>query len=1047
MSALALVLGSSLAIQGADREGTDYFELHVRPLLATECYACHSGQAPVVQAGLRVDSLNALLAGGNSGSALVPGSPEESLLMRVLRHEGRIRMPPAGKLTESQIGRISTWIRMGAPYPKPAEESAAEGSRATRHWALVPPKPVDPPDSGSGWGVNTIDRFVEARLARAGLKPSPEASPRTLVRRIHYDLTGLPPPPDVTEAFVRSPTAHAYADLVDSLLASDHFGERWARHWLDVVRYADEGYFGRPFPAAWTYRDWVVDAINEDLPYDRFVLYQLSADLAGVDRRHLPALGMLTLGINLPRAIELPQNLDDRIDVVTRGLLGLSVSCARCHDHKFDPITQEDYYSLYAVFLNSPDALEPVPIESLESGESGSFFRDKLAMRREWLDKFRVERLADHVRDFRKPETLARYLQAAWDSRSLSDREAETLSKEEDLNLYMLNRWRAYLNGLVGPSVEAFRDLDSTGGAQRVAERIANADSQYRWPDPQKEALRLALRGNGSPTDVPFEDFWWVQNEGDGNVMKALKWQYEAVLHEWSHRGGPRHASVVRDAKKVQPAFIFVRGNQHDKGAEVPARFLSALSGSEPFRSGSGRLELAQAIASESNPLTARVMVNRVWAHLFGEGLVRTTSDFGIRGERPTHPELLDYLASEFVADGWSVKDLIRKVVLSRTYRQSSRAHDLGVEEDPANRLLWRQNRSRLDFEALRDSMLAVAGRLDTSMGGTPFDLKAQPSSPRRTLYAYVSREHPSQLMRAFDFSNPEEHSPRRQLTTVPQQALFLMNSPFLAEQARAVAATCGETPKCVDQIHHRILGRPLEPHERREALELLAEDASNKTETERRAATRSAWLHGVARIDPSQGLVSGFRQMDYRVDERLQPAPMLPSPRTGRASLTASGGFPGDGLDSAVVRRWRAPRAMRVDVEGKLSHAMGGLSRRFNHSNGVRGWVVSNRRGVLASWTVRGGDAGTSLGNLELAEGEHLDFVVDSLGDYESDKFSWAPRIKEILPADRQDADMEPQVWSAEDDFPQSSPGRPLSPIEQYAQVLLMTNEFAFRD
>ena len=1043
LNRLAILILAAGGLLGADIDATDYFEENIRPLLVERCYACHSAESPMPQAGLRVDSRTALLKGGKSGPALIPGDPNSSRLLQLLRTTDGIRMPPTGELTEKQIGHVETWIRSGAPFP---EGPVASSWPATRHWSLVPPVATEPPLSATGWARSAIDRFVEERLGRAGLKPSREADPRRLLRRVHYDLTGLPPDPDESDRFVESPTQDAYEAIVDSLLASDRFGERWARYWLDIARYSDDGFQARPFPIAWPYRDWVVDAFNNDLPYDKFIELQLAADLMGADEGHLPALGLLTLGINMVRPTEVPINMDDRIDVVTRGFLGFSVACARCHDHKFDPIPTEDYYALYGVFLNSPNVLEPVPIQDVHSGSEAGFFREKLATRRAWLDKFRDERLADHVKEFRRPESIAKYLQVAWESRNLGNREFEALSKERNLNHYLLDRWRTYLNGLVGPSVQAFRDLDSPGGALSVAKRMAEADSLYRWPDPIREALRLALRGNGTPTDIPAEDFWWIQNEGDSNVMKSLKWQYEAVIHDWSYRGGPKHAMVVRDASDLQPAYVFVRGNQNDKGDEVKPKFLSALPGVDEFRFGSGRLELARAIASPDNPLTARVFVNRVWEHLFGEGIVRTPSDLGTRGDPPSHPELLDYLAASFVDQGWSTKELIRQIVLSRSYRQDSVDSEAGRAEDPANRLLWRQNRTRLDFEAMRDSMLSVAGRLDSGRGGAPFELKAAPSSPRRTLYAYVSREDPSALMRTFDFSNPEEHTPRRQLTTVPQQALFLMNSSFLAEQARALGATCEGRARCIDSLHRKVLGRLPSSRDRQEALEFLAEAEASLSEGTAEEQRDLTWLHGTAKLDLEAGVVREFRQMMYRVEDRLQPAPMLPAPRSGRASLHALGGYPGDDTDSAVVRRWTAPRAMRVAIAGKLDHAMGELARRFDHSNGVRGWIVSSERGALATWNVKGLEVETGIRNLDVAEGEHLDFVVDALGDYEADAFKWSPEIEEVLSAEQGRSGLEPQAWSAEEGFPPMREN-PLTPLEQYAQVLLMTNEFASRE
>ncbi len=848
------------------------------------------------------------------------------------------------------------------------------------------------------------------------------------------------------DEFERDPTEQAYREIVDSLLASEHFGERWARHWLDVVRYSDEGFQARPFAIAWSYRDWVIQAFNEDMPFDEFAKLQIAADLTVGGESHLEALGMLTLGINLPRPTDVPENIDDRIDVVTRGFLGLSVACARCHDHKFDPIPTEDYYSLYSVFLNSPGVLEPVPMESYDNDPETAFFLRKLAARRAWLDRFREERLADHVREFREPEVLAKYLQAGWETRDSGNREVEALSKERNLNLYLLNRWRTYLIGLVGPSVQAFSGLDSPGGAESIAKRMAEADSVYRWPDPETEALRLALRGIGTPTDIPVEDFWWIQNEGDSNVMKGLKWQYDAVMHDWSYRGGPKHAMVVRNAPKPQAAFVFVRGNQHDKGREVRPRFLSALPGPVRFRSQTGRLELAQAIATEENPLFARVFVNRVWRHLFGDGIVRTPSDFGLRGDTPSHPEMLDQLATEFVSGGWSVKNLIRQVVLSRTYRQSSFGSPEAARIDPDNRLLWRQNRRRLDFEAMRDSMLSASGRLDHSVGGPPFALNAVPSSPRRTVYAYVSREEPSALMRTFDFSNPEEHTPKRQLTTVPQQALFLINSPFLAEQSRAVASSCAESADRVNCIHRRVLGRYPDAEERDRALDFLEAATEVEPEVNEDSSTRQTWSHGTGWLDAETGSVLDFRPMLYRIGDGLRQVPAIAGPGIGRAGLTATGGYPGDSAKTAVIRRWTAPRAMTISITGKLNHPMGDQARRFEHSNGIRGWIVSSRRGRLAMWVLEGSEVDAGLSDIAVEVGEHIDFVVDSLEDYESDAFRWSPEIVEVVGEGKPRTPADSQRWTAAEGFPPLRDDA-LQPIEQYAQVLMMTNEFSFRE
>ena len=1044
ISVLSAALLVASAVRAADRDGERFFEQKIRPVLAENCYACHSRQSPKLQAGLRLDSREGILAGGNAGPAIVAGRPERSLMMRVLSHEDEVKMPPADKLAGGDIAAIEHWIRMGAPMPESGlKRKPAQADRGT-HWSFVRPSRAEPPAKLSDWALSSIDRFVEAKLRGRGLRPSDEADRRTLIRRAYFDLIGIPPSPDEIRAFVEDPSPGAYAAIVDRLLASEHFGERWARHWLDVARYSDEGFQARPFAISWTYRDWVIEAFNNDMPYDQFVTRQLAADLTGDERRHLAALGFLTVGINLPRPTDVPENLDDRIDVVTRGFLGLSVACARCHDHKYDPIPQKDYYSIYSVFLNSPDVLEPALIERMPETEPARFFSEKLQLRREWLDKFRLERLNRHMTEFRKVDALQRYIRTAWQGRNLSNRQLESLGKEKNLNQYLLDRWRKFLIAREDEGSALVAGLDNEDSARDLATRLSGADRDTTWPDAERESLRQVLRGDDAPTNIPVEDFWWIQNEGDSNVMKALKWQYNAVMTEWSYRGGPRHAMAVEDGAEPQPAYVFVRGNQHDKGAQVEPHFVSVIS-SRPFESGSGRLELARAIASADNPLTGRVMVNRVWQHLFGEGLVRTPSDFGTRGEPPSHPELLDYLASSFAEDGWSVKKLIRRVMLSRVYRQSSEVLPDRQSVDPANQLLWRQNRRRMEFEALRDSMLAVAGRLDRSVGGPPFALEAHPSSPRRSIYAYISREEPSGLMRSFDFSNPEQHTPQRSLTTVPQQALFLLNSPFVGEQARAIAESLnkGDTAERNTELYGRLLGREPTAAEQKAAARFLRNHAGVP---EIEPPPKGPWRYGTVALEPAKGRVSAFREFGHWQGERLQHGVILPSRHGGRASLADRSGAPGDDLTAAVTRRWVSPISGRVSIQGTLDHPMSDQARRFGYSNGIRGWVISSRRGVIAGWTIAGMQVATDIERLTVEPGEAIDFVVDSRSDYESDNFTWAPVIEEMLTPERKQAGENARRWSAADDFPLPRE-KPLSAWEQYAQVMLMTNEFAFVD
>ena len=592
----------------------DFFESHIRPVLVAKCYECHSQAASSLKGGLSLDSAAAVLRGGDTGPVIVPHKPEESVLLAALRYE-TYEMPPSGKLPDEVVADFDRWIAMGAPDPRGEETGeilSRESASGKDHWAFHPPvQPRLPLVANDGWPRIEIDRFILEQLEMRGLAPSMAAAPREMLRRLFYDLVGLPPSADEMAAFAADPSETHYGQIVDQLLDSPRFGERWGRHWLDLARYADtKGYLfeeDRTYPGAYKYRDWVIGSFNGDLPYDRFLVAQLAADQLD-DPTFAPAMGFLTLGrrfLNDPHDIA-----DDRIDVVSRGMLGLTVACARCHDHKYAPISQSEYYGFYGVFSSS------------------------------------------------------------------------------------------------------------------------------------KETPR-----DGEPPMLV---------EGDAPADAA----------------------------------IFLRGNPGNPGPKAPRQFLACLSEAtqEPFKTGSGRLELAQAIASSDNPLTARVWVNRVWDYLLGRPLVGTPSDFGARSDPPSHPELLDWLATTFMDDGWSTKRLIRRIVLSSTYRQSSAAGNESLEVDPENRWLSHATRSRLDLEAFRDSLLVAAGRLDETMGGPSVQLTTAPFTARRSVYGYIERQNLPAFFRTFDFANPNAHTPLRAETVSPQQALFALNSPFVWQQAQFLA-------------------------------------------------------------------------------------------------------------------------------------------------------------------------------------------------------------------------------------------------------------------
>ena len=689
MSVLA-VLGCAVAVNAAEptKAQLDFFESKVRPVLADHCYKCHSAQADKVKGGLLLDSREGVLKGGETGPALVPGDPEKSLLIKAIRYtDPDLQMPPKDKkLSEQQVADLVTWVRMGAPDPRTASAAQKDWKDPTaKHWAWQPVKKSAVPSvQNTSWVQTPVDNFIVAKLEEKGLKPSPLTDRATLIRRAYLDMIGLPPTPAEVEAFVQDKSANAFEKVVDHLLASPQYGERWARHWLDTARYADtKGEIKKQredprYPFAWTYRDYVIQSFNEDKPYNVFIAEQIAADKLSTstqNKSNLAALGFITIG---ERFQGMPNDIiNDRIDVVTKGFLGLTVTCARCHDHKFDPIPQKDYYSLHGIFASCREPeIEPVISKIPTTPEYRDYYDKRMA-----------------------------------------------LQKEEQT--------------LEAKFVELRRKRDREG----------------------LKELQKDMRQNVTRT----------------------------TTLEMNHPDAPARAMVLEDIPRPHDSPLFIRGEADNKGAIVPRRFLEVLSGPvrPEVKTGSGRSELAAAITSKNNPLTARVMVNRIWQHHFGEGFVPTPDDFGTMSEPPSHPELLDYLASRFMEEGWSIKKMHKLILMSSVYQQGSANNPRYAQIDPNNRLLWRANIRRLEFEPIRDSLLAIGGKLDTTMYGRPVDLNTEPYSTRRSIYGYIDRQNPADVLVNFDFANPDMTNGKRHQTTVPQQALFFMNSPLVVESAK----------------------------------------------------------------------------------------------------------------------------------------------------------------------------------------------------------------------------------------------------------------------
>jgi mono/diheme cytochrome c family protein len=870
----AAMLASSAHAADASQAQLEFFENKIRPIFAEHCFKCHSPAKGKVKGGLELDWKGGWEKGGDTGPAIVAGAPEKSLLIKAVRYgDPDLQMPPKGeKLTESQINDLAVWIKMGAPDPRttrPTSAPAEYTGQGKNHWAFQPVKKPAPPAVQNGaWIKNEVDRFILAKLESNGLAPNGPADKRTLIRRVYFDLIGLPPSPEEVAAFLQDGSSKAFEKIVDQLLASPRYGERWGRHWLDVVRYSDtKGQVNRQressiFPYAWTYRDYVIKAFNDDKPYDRFVIEQLAADKVkfptrgGIsalsndpssDPAALAALGFLTVGDRFNG--NMGDILNDRIDVTTKAFLGLTVSCARCHDHKFDPIPQADYYSLHGIFASS---VEPLAKPAINSTNANPKYDEYLAKRAEIDGRIlnvRTQNMAAVFGDYKRLAGV--YLFAT----QMPANEREAYLEKSGADSSLLKNWEQIARGGGRPAASIFgvwtalSRIPKDKFAEQARRQLANLDRNnaarqwspyvvqaFRNKAPRTLAEVAAMYGSLFASNEPA---WQttlsallsdtvlrlLPNTKRGEFL-ALRDQSDIL--EMVHPGTPPRAMVLVDSPTPKDSPIFLRGEAENLGAIVPRRFLEVLSGTNrpAFKSGSGRPELAYSIANKNNPLTARVLVNRVWLHHFGEGFITTPDDFGNQSAPPSHPELLDYLASRFMEDGWSLKKLHKQIVLSAAYQQSSQNNPVFAEKDPSNRLLWRANVRRLELEPLRDSLLQIGGNLDLTVGGHPVDLSEGthrpqgraamalnrlgeyrlPTATRRTVYGYVDRADVVELLSTFDFASPDMPMGKRYETTVPQQALFLMNSPLVIEQVRRVVDRDAFKAQTTDEDRIRFL-------------------------------------------------------------------------------------------------------------------------------------------------------------------------------------------------------------------------------------------------
>jgi len=1035
----------------ADQAATpDFFETKIRPVLANNCYSCHTASA---MGGLRLDSRDAILKGGGRGTAMVPGDPDKSLLITAIRQtDEKLKMPMGGKLKDDEVDDIVAWVKAGAVWPAGAATTAAAAASPTgayvipperkKFWSLLPIQDVQPPAvKDPKWAKTTIDRLVQAKLEKEGLKPVHPASRHDLLRRATLDLTGLPPTPEEIAAFDKDASADAFAKVIDRLLASPHYGERWGRIWLDVARFGEDDYRSlnpnprgyHPYPNAYVYRDWVIQAFNDDMPYDQFVKAQLAGDLLDEQVRYkmLPGTGFLGLGpwyydngaVEVTRADE----RHDRVDVVTRGFLGLTVACARCHDHKYDPIPQTDYYALGGVFLNT--AYHEYPLVPKAILDKYTKIEGEVEEKQKVLTEMQNNLSAS------LSESLAfqtsNYVQAVYEVAG-QKKEADQVVESRKLDYELLERWITYM----GKTTDKYHDKEAFQALMKKARPAtagggggrgggggggfggggrggrggtaggANAELKKMADEFQADVVRVMLerkeineeneviaakalegtkkkkRANKPNEFITNDDFCpgcglrlkpmpeedsnfyteiflrELKDSDDPTAMLAANapppkpgvllfrgWGLESRVGAQSQAEMAAVKADIDEArKKLEPAYPFLhgvedskvpvnlpvalRGNPMNLGPEVPRHFLSMLAPGDPqpFAQGSGRLELAEDIVKQ--PIAMRVIVNRIWKGHFGTGIVDTPSNFGMGGERPTDPELLEYLAGQFVKDGMSVKKLHKQIMLSSVYQLSTETDPQNLAKDSGDRFYWRMDRKRMDAEQVRDAVLMVSGNLDTSLGGPSADLT--PAFTRRTVYGKVSRYKLDEYLQLFDFPTPNISAEKRFTTTVPLQRLFLMNSDFVSVEAEEFAKRVASEPdnrSRIRKVYELAYGREPSEQEIKLGIDYLHEEPMREYEENKNK--------------PPEPGTGGGRGGRGRGPSTATAKPETPAEGADGA---AAEGAPAEG---AAAEGGAAPAPMGMGMMG----GMGGFGGMGGGGRGGRGGAAAEVKYEASAW------------------------------------------------------------------------------------------------
>jgi len=1202
---LAGVVLSPLSLLTAEqitKEQAEFFESKIRPILVNNCYECHSSDSKA-KADLYLDSKQGMLKGGDSGPALKLGDPGGSLFIE--RIKSAIEpMPPSGAaLSEDQISDLEAWVRSGAPDPRGGSNAAvlksnADIKKARQHWSFQKVQTPKTPDVNSIYGgklknwakYNPIDAFVLRGLETQGMLPSQPADKLQLIRRAYFDMLGIPPTYAEVQAFINDTDPEAWGKVVERLLATPQYGERWGRYWLDVARYADTTGEGNrrgrrnEFIYAWTFRDWIIQALNADMPYDEFLKYQIAADrIQEKDEEsskfHLAAMGFLTLG-RRDRGNE--EIIDDRIDVVTRGTMGLSVYCARCHSHKFDPVPIADYYSLYGVFNSSQEPKEegkPILIDDSQLGKNGFLanpefreFQSKLvtlernheqfknSKQFEWENQARTnafrymswsedfsdrdKQIRDNKKEFRDKtkkfkmkediaDTWQRYLSrkkvddpvwGPWVAyaelpkgqfRARVRQTAQKLKKDnakrkggrklnEYVEQFLVNNPPANLNQAAIRYGQLFAQADGMwrqviglhnrkktsnpelklpssfqDAEKKVGYKFQKDDMAAKW-----EPLRRVIYGRGSPCDYSFDRI----KRFDRGLERDEERRFIAKIEDLkkNHPGSPPRAMVLEDKSRPTDERIMIKGNRGQRGPEAPRQFLEILSGEDrkPFpKDTSGRLELAEAITSKDNPLTARVMVNRIWLNHFGRGIVNTPSEFGLRAEKPSHQQLLDWLSMYFMSNQggpeWTMKKLHRLILTSNTYQQASDDRPKYTRKDPDNMYLFKMPRRRLGFEAFRDGLLSISGRIDTTMGGRPIKLTGDSTNYRRTIYGYIDRRNLDDIFKTFDFANPDATAGQRSKTTVAQQALFMMNNPLVADLANKLVnrpefRSAKNDNQRITMLYNLVFQRQPEPIELKLGLRFIEEQTGGRPTV---MGNVNTWYNGYGSSqynEKSKIARVRFFSFPWNDGKVWQGSARRPDPQFGNMHLAARNGHPSK--SHVVIRRWVAPRDTNVNISGRLEHYLDDEAKEVWEQykdrpkpqrdaldrawDGVTGMIVHSQTGrgydrfgkQLWKGDAKRRGIGANKNDITVKRGDMIDFVVTQKKYIYQDNFKWNPIIKvteEVAQALAQNNDAKAITqWTASEEFEgESFKAKPLTHWEKYVQVILLSNELAFVD